>query len=100
MNSTYSRLLRGSDAPQGSYIMNLYMDKIHSTFCKNKLNKTPPEYLLIQNISLTLFSVIIAIIVYNKIKILYYIPLITKISRAKIIHLTHITKPNNKTIIL
>ena len=74
------------------------MDKIHSTFCKNKLNKTPPEYLLIQNISLTLFSVIIAIIVYNKIKILYYIPLITKTSRAIIIHLTHITKPNNKTI--
>lgn len=62
------------------------------------MNKTPPEYLLIQNISLTLFSVIIAIIVYNKIKILYYIPLITKTSRAKIIHLTHITKSNNKTI--
>lgn len=41
---------------------------------------------------------VIAIIVYNKIKILYYIPLITRISRDIIIHLTHITKPNNKTI--
>ncbi len=56
--------------------------------------KVPPntEYFL------NFVLVIIAIIVYNRIKILYYIPLITKISRAKIIHLTHITKPNNKTI--